>query len=256
MITKEIIESCFKWLGYGNPNSPLWIIGKEEGTLEVDINKKTPEESLKIRSNFEPVMDFEDVWQNKFGVQLSKVTGSSHPWRFSSRFILALRGKENISDSDIDRFIIKELGRTVSDHFLTDFLPLPKKNVNSIKEYKNYFKSVKDYVNQVVPVRFELITGLMKSSDCLNLIISYDNIFSKKLLKEFDCKSVGESWASKTKRGERLTFQLYEFNIEDRTLFLLPTPFFGEGWMHKLDVSESVKHIKKYTNVFSGDSDY
>jgi hypothetical protein len=138
MITKEIIEACYDWIGYGNPDSPTWIVGKEEGTLEVDQKKKTLEESILIRSKFKRVMDFGDVWQNKFGVKLGYVTGKSLPWRFTATFILSLRGVV-VNENSINKFIINQLGRAKNDHFLAEYLPLPKKRVESIEGYNDFF---------------------------------------------------------------------------------------------------------------------
>jgi hypothetical protein len=33
---REPSRRFYNWIGYGNPDSPIWIIGKEEGTLEVE----------------------------------------------------------------------------------------------------------------------------------------------------------------------------------------------------------------------------
>lgn len=243
-ITKEIIESCYNWLGYGNPNGYVWIVGKEEGTLEVDKKKKTPEESIKIRSTFQQVMDFGEVWQNLFGINLKEVAGKSQPWRFTARFLLALCGKK-ISDTAIDRFIIEEMGREKTDHFLAEYLPLPKKSVESIDWYRNFWSNVKDYWEEVRGIRFKKITGLMQKSSGLKLIISYDRIFSDKLVTEFRGSLIDSPWLSKNGRD---WFQMYEINLQNRLVCLLATPFFGQGRICHDDVPKAVENVLSYLN--------
>jgi hypothetical protein len=242
---KEMLEACYNWLGYGNPNASIWIVGKEEGTLEVDLKKKTLKESIQIRSKFDSVMDFVEVWQAKFGIKLGSVTGKSMPWRFTARFILALRG-DSVNDTSINKFIINELGRKGAKHFLTEYLPLPKKNVQSIYEYKSHWKNVNEYWHEVRGLRFEKLTSLMKSSSSVKLIISYDKSFSEDMVKSFNGKPIEKTWLSCNGRD---TFTIYEIQVEDKKIILLETPFFGFGRINSLDIPDAVGRLKKYISI-------
>lgn len=61
---------------------------------------------------------------------------------------------------------------------------------------KEFFKGVNQYWNEVHNIRFEKITGLMKKSTNLKLIITYDSTLSEKLLTEFSDEPIGEPWYS------------------------------------------------------------
>jgi hypothetical protein len=102
---------------------------------------------------------------------------------------------------------------------------------------------VNEYWSEVRGKRFEKITKLMKESNSLNLIISYDSTFSEKLISEFIGESVGEPWYSVNNRAK---YQLYKIKLSDRSIYLLPTPYFGQGWMDYLDIPKAIDNIRKY----------
>lgn len=61
-------------------------------------------------------------------------------------------------------FVSKHLGHANADHFMAELLPLPRVSHDSMRGYETIWSSVKEYKNEVVPKRFELITRAISSN--------------------------------------------------------------------------------------------
>jgi hypothetical protein len=67
-VPETLVKDClFNWIGYGELNSPVWIMGMEEGVLEMSSGAiPSLIKSLKIRLGFGLTMDFMEVWRGKY----------------------------------------------------------------------------------------------------------------------------------------------------------------------------------------------
>ncbi len=226
-MAESLIKSClFNWLGYGNLNSPIWFIGTEEGGAEVWREKtKSLESSLQIRSEFDVSMDFYQVWENLYKVDLKNFKGIT-VWHFIACFLLSWQGKKRTSDN-VRNFIFhdKKLGRLESEHFLCELFPLPKKSKDSIEDYVHIWPTVKKYQTMVLPGRFDLITRNLLENKEVKLLVSYERTINNLFLENYRNHKKIDDWAFMKQK-----YSLYKILLnENRVIFLLATPFFGQG---------------------------
>lgn len=230
-MTEKIVRSClYNWLGYGNINAPIWFMGMEEGGAEIWRHAThSLESSLFTRSQFKLAMDFRQVWEDLYLIPLHnfvKRRGSLTTWHFMAAFLLSLEGQ--IPETNKIRefvFINKNIGSLDGEHFLCEFLPLPRSSNNSIEDYSFVWNSNKDYIQEVGPNRFKLIKDTLILNKAVKVLISYDKAFSSQILDFYE-NTLIEEWIDG--RGKR--YKLYELVLtSNRKIKLLFTPFFGQG---------------------------
>ncbi|WP_342542433.1 hypothetical protein MHH33_16855 [Paenisporosarcina sp. FSL H8-0542] len=241
--SKHLVESClYNWLGYGQVNSPIWFMGMEEGGAEVWRNKTlTLDESLECRSNFNLQMDFQYVWENLYGVPLDSFKGPT-VWRFIAAFLLELESEQVDATSINDfLFISKKLGRNESNHFLAELMPLPKPSRANIQPYQNIWNTVRAYEKDVKEKRFDLIKEVLIKNSEVQLIVSYDRSLTEMIFNHFQINiEKARSWKVNTEQ-----YHLHKFNlIGKRTIYLLVTPFFGNGRVSYEGISKATKEVK------------
>lgn len=226
---RELVDPClYNWLGYGNINSPIWFIGTEEGGAEIWRNKTLSlEQSLKIRASFELSMDQKKVWEEDYQIPLSSFKGPT-VWRFIAAFMIALEGKHPGDNRDlVTRFMANELGVLAGNHFLCEFLPLPKKKKKIIEPYQGIWSNINDYYSEVKEKRFQLISLALNDNPKVSLIISYEKGLTELFLKHYSDRILStQEYAF----GKKQKFVLYAIQLNsDRKIQLLKTPFFGQG---------------------------
>ncbi len=240
----NLVDSClFNWLGYGQVNSPIWFMGMEEGGAEIWRNKtKTLRQSLEIRSTFILQMDFQYVWEDLYNVPLESFKGPT-VWRFMAAFLLELDGAQ-VNATTIENFLFssKTLGRSNSNHFLAELMPLPKPSRASIEPYHSIWKSVKSYEQDVEEKRFEIIKETLTKNDNVKIIVSYDRNLTELIYNQFSLEiETAENWKYNEEQ-----YYLHEFNLtNNRTILLLVTPFFGNGRISYDGLLHAAKHVKK-----------
>lgn len=245
MVSKNLVQEClYNWLGYGELNSPTWIIGTEEGGSGEKIQL---ESALKLRSSFNLSMDFRYVWENLYGVDLQNVKGPTI-WRYAACFLLSLQNK-NRSPEDIKKFVFidKRLGRKNADHFICEFLPLPKKNKNSIEDYVHIWPTTEEYHREVALKRFSIIDKNIRNNEKIKLMVSYESMFTRSMTDYYKNYIVGEpkKWSCKKQH-----YCLYEIKLsQDRNIFLLSTPFFGLGQISYAGLDFASQKIKKSLKI-------
>ncbi|MHB9094902.1 MAG: hypothetical protein ACYC21_09525 [Eubacteriales bacterium] len=227
MISEQLVRSClFNWLGYGRINSPVWFIGTEEGGAEIwRENTQTLNSSFLLRSNFSLSMDFYHVWEELYGVDLRNFKGIT-VWHYIASFLLSIEKQERSSEN-IRNFIFRsrKLGRENSNHFLCELLPLPKRSKSSIEDYTHIWPTIRDYHAEVLPKRFALITDTLKKNECVKLIVSYESVLTKQMLKYHKSCFLVEDWSFGKQK-----YSLFRISLNSgRTILLLSTPFFGQG---------------------------
>lgn len=242
---EKIVPSClYNWLGYGNLHGHIWFIGTEEGGAEIWRQKtKTLGESLEIRSHFNLHMDFLDVWEKKYNISLSTFSGAT-VWNFMAAFLLNFDAQE-VTSNTIRDFIFsnKLLGRTNGNHFLCELFPLPKPTKNSIQPYEEIWNSVKNYHDEILEKRFELINNTIVNHPQVQIIISYEKGLVE-LMKRNLSSSLEQlsSW----KYGSQ-QYSLFQLKLDaGRTVLLLSTPFFGQGQISYEGIKDCVRHLNSY----------
>ena len=164
-------------------NAPIWFIGMEEDGAEIwRFKTKTLVESLKLRSQFKPQMDFRYVWEELFGIPLETFKGPN-VWRYMAAFLLEYEGIEATTENINDYFYEKkQLGRVDSNHFLCEFMPLPKQTKASIEPYQSIWEKVDSYESEITDHRFELIKENLINHQEVKFLISYDTVLTEKLM--------------------------------------------------------------------------
>lgn len=240
----DLVDPClYNWLGYGNPNGKIWFIGTEEGGAEIwRFKTQTAESSLLIRSNFELQMDFIHVWDELYGIDLSRFKGPT-VWKFMAAFILSYENQD-VNPESVYKYIFldKKLGRMDSDHFLGELLPLPKIKKNEIRPYGAIYKNVKDYWKKVLDNRFNIISDTLEKNENVKLIVSYEKDLSKRLIEKFSIDCGKQAIYDESKREQIYT--LYTLQFSGRPVFLLTTPFFGQGRISYEGIRFAINHFK------------
>ncbi|WNF21320.1 hypothetical protein [Mesobacillus jeotgali] len=239
---KSLINQClYNWLGYGNPNAMTWFVGTEEAGAEFHGNNKTleHEESMLIRSEFNLAMDFRYVWEELYKLPLEGFKGK-RVWHYMAVFLL---NSDNSHEIKNYIFNYKKLGRTNSNHFLCELLPLPKPSKGRIEPYKHFWRSITDYHDEVLPKRIDLILNTLSSNQKVKLIVCYESLFVGEVVKRYNIMILEEC------NNEHYCLYLWQFS-KGRTIFLLSTPFFGQSRSKKLTLSykglkETAIHTKR-----------
>jgi hypothetical protein len=159
-------------------------------------------------------------------------------------FLLKFEGK-NSDVADIRNFIFheKKLGRIDSSHFLAELMPLPKQSMHSIQDYKSIWNSINDYYEDVSLERFSLIKSTILQNNNVRLIVSYDRTMTQKMLEFFATKiNEIESWQFRQEQ-----YKLYKIEISKvKSIFLLTTPFFGNGRISYEGIKDSAVRMKNF----------
>ena len=242
-ISQLLVDKClYNWLGYGNVNSSIWFMGMEEGGAEIWRQQtKTLEDSLSLRSEFEIEMDFQHVWEELYGIPLQTFKGPN-VWRYMAAFLLSLNGVEPTGEK-IKNFVFekKKLGKKGGDHFLCEFLPLPRRSNTDIEEYKDIWQSNGAYLRSVGDNRFTLIKETLLENSNVKLLLSYDRKFSKMFLEHFHSELIKE-WNDRRNK----LFAIYAVNLSsDRKVYFLVTPFFGQGQASYEGLEDAAKIVKE-----------
>jgi hypothetical protein len=128
------------------------------------------------------------------------------------------------------------------DHFLCEFLPLPRRSNNSIEDYSFTWDTNKEYIQIVGPNRFKLISDTLVSSEGAKLLISYDKTFSNQILSFYDNAFI-EEWMDVRKKR----YKLYELYLTpERKIKLLITPLFGQGQANYEGLYLAAQKVKQF----------
>lgn len=245
-VNENLVRSClYNWIGYGNVNAPIWFMGIEEGGAEIWRNRtKTLEQSLELRSTFNIQMDFKHVWEDLYHVSLNTFNGPN-VWRYMTAFLLAFEGKQFSSNDIYDYlFVSKRLGRENANHFMGELMPLPKHSKQSIEPYVSIWASAQEYYEEVGKKRFSLIRETLEKNYGVKLIVSYDKVFTEKFLTYFsgEMKKLAH-WEYGNEK-----YSIYKVTIShNRIVYMLSTPFFGNGRISYSGIQDAVRHMIKYT---------
>jgi hypothetical protein len=240
MIPRDIVAPClYNHLGYGNLDAPVWFVGVEEGGAEIWRSETlTLKQSLRLRASYHLAMDLRHVWEDLYRIPLQSWKGAT-TWRFIAAYILAVQGHR--PDGACVRqyvFIDKLLGRSDGDHFLCELMPLPKRAKGQIDPYQDIWATDRQYRQAVAPRRLQLLLQTLNRHPGVRLLICYERDAVKLLLGSLSADRVAH-W---TLRRQQYTLWLCSLP-PSRQLYILHTPFFGQGQISYQGVWESTQRL-------------
>ncbi|MBV0924761.1 hypothetical protein KTS45_11180 [Halomicroarcula limicola] len=252
-LPEPLVRDClYNWLGYGSLDSPYWFIGIEESLYRWEgfNNVDDVEDFLRLRREFGLTEDFKQVWEEKHGFALEKFSGPS-TWRFQAVFMMTLEDPSLLEESSATLgrrakeyvFENKRLGRRGGDSLTGEFFPLPK-SLDTIEPYDHIWKSEAAYHREVIPGREHLLTDAIEESNGVRCIVSYGNTNTNPtpevLLNHYPSEKV-ETLVS-TERST--SYELYKLTVDDDSVHLIHTPFFGMGQASYAEVARAAGHYR------------
>jgi hypothetical protein len=243
MTTRDIVDPClYNHLGYGNLDAPVWFIGVEEGGAEIWRRETlTLEQSLHLRATYQIAMDFRHVWEDLYSIPLHSWKGAT-TWRFIAAYILALQGHRPDASS-VRRYVFhdKLLGRLEGDHFLCELMPLPKRAKGQIEPYQHIWATERRYRQEVAPGRLRLLVQTLQEHPSTRLHVCYERDAVELLWNSLSTARLAQ-WT--LIKGQRYT--LWACSITpSRKVYLLHTPFFGQGQISYHGIWESTQRLTK-----------
>jgi hypothetical protein len=228
-------------------NSPVWFIGTEEGGAEVwRFKKKTLKQSLELRSKYSNAMDFTYVWENKYKIRLGDFKGPC-VWRFMAAFLLSYEKDElllNNLPGMIKEYVFcdKKLGSIGGKHFMCELFPLPKPGKNIWpNNYKIWKPSLREYLECIGQQRIAEIIRIIKQNKKVKIIVIYEK-------KAFDL--IQENIKQDNIKIDQMKlsigkYKLYRMHLAgERSLFILNTPFFGNGRVSYSELNKIAIEVK------------
>lgn len=124
------LERVLSFIGYGNPNAPVWFIGQEEGIPD-DAGAR---EHLKTRATFTQYMDCRTAHAALGIHHLHGLEGTpvkvQRTWLLMSQLMLCIQGK-SLSRKAIAEYQARSLGASDGSTLLAELMPLPKTRLSS-----------------------------------------------------------------------------------------------------------------------------
>jgi hypothetical protein len=159
-LTEQERQKLLNFVGYGNPNGHFWFMGMEEGSGGIDDIQPNIDIRLKY---FDPsIMDL-----SKAHTHLGWPKKLPSVWIYMARIVRAIGEEKAIDWWDIEKakiYVCEQLGRESEDTFLTELLPLPKRQASKWPLlYKQSFgyKSRKIYEDEILCSRKPKLKALL-----------------------------------------------------------------------------------------------
>ncbi len=192
MADRELFDKyATDFLGYGNLNADVWLIGKEEGSQgekNEQVNKHIFEEHLKYWNGIgRPlVMDMvsyhqEFLKKNKrnYEEKFSDYAKSQKTWRGLIRILWVMQNSKDTNGKvpsivEILEIQKKQFGRKDTNLLLIELMPIPAPST-SYWCYTDYYPSRHDYFRKVSEPRIDLIRKKIFDPICTKprLVIFY-----------------------------------------------------------------------------------
>lgn len=123
---------------------------------------------------------------------------------------------------------------------MCEFMPLPKTGKGSIEPYNTIWNTPENYKVEVAPKRTQLIVDTLQRNRNVKCIVSYDREATAYLLYDVKYLKAGEWVILKNQR-----YYLYNIILkQDRNLYLLQTPFFGQGQISYAGIHAVTQEIR------------
>src|SRR5262245_15634229 len=156
-----------RFLGYGNGNAPLWILGREDSGDEVWEHGRSLAGSLRVRSKWHVA---EDLKHAREMLGAGRKPRGGYPWAFASRLVLELVRREAVDachDEDASR-----LGHGDGPVVLGDLYPLPLRR-GKFGHYARVWPSEAVYRAEVGPRRACRFVGEWRRRRSLRAVVMY-----------------------------------------------------------------------------------
>jgi hypothetical protein len=223
----------FSFLGYGNPAGSFWFLGMEEAAAGSDESLKR---NINVRLQFKDgVMDLKEAhvkerinylyWEGKPGRKLPST------WVWMAKFVRGLVDNETNADHWLTdtqaakEFVRNHLGRSHSNTFLVDLLPLPKASANrwpSVFENWFGFKSMDEYKQALLPQRIALLKNAIERYRP-KYLFAYGN-YSRGRYRHYEEVVSGTEWKATPLPNTRIHVGV--LSSSTRVIF---APFLGTG---------------------------
>ncbi len=170
-LTTQQIHRLLKFKGYGNPAGRFWFIGMEEGGGSLN-------ELLLRADHFDEVEDL-DCAQRLIDPEVDRCKLVTSTWTTMCHILGKLSGEPAWSDTSHGGFVrtyqSTRLGRCNGETFLTEVLPLPKKNTKDWP-YESLFLTRQAYEAAVLPLRLNELRDLF-DKHCPKYVFCYGKGF-------------------------------------------------------------------------------
>jgi len=229
------VEGIVSFLGYGNPDAPVWFIGIEEGLGAMDPADLL--HNLEARSSFEPVMDLyqahRQLQENGKPIDIEQNPPGTQVWQYMAKIMLAREGKfrPEHPKNGVENYVRSQLGRFNRETFLTESSPVPCRQAGQNIDWLNLLQKWDRNVEGKIEERKHQLKEMLKNRKVPPLVIYYSNARARS--DEF-ASLLGVKWqeiaaSSKIK--------------ESRDSQYLLLPFFGYGRISHNDIVALSKHL-------------
>ena len=155
-LTRQQIQRLLKFKGYGNPAGRFWFIGMEEYS-DQPLNELTGR-----ADNWKDIEDLAKA-PRPWAPSLDLTKWITSTWWIMCQIIGKLSGKAGWCNTGHDGFVrayqSQRLGRRDGETFLTEILPLPKKNISDWP-YSSLFATRQAYERAVLRRRIASLRAL------------------------------------------------------------------------------------------------
>lgn len=237
---ERAVARCGSWkfLGFGNPDAALWIVGLEERGAEIREGGLSTAQSVLLRSRFPIAVDLGTTWEREFRHPLTALGQGT--WWWASRLMLALEGNRQASRAEVRRYRDTGLGTLDGPCFLPDLYPLPMNRRNRSWDYAvaGPWASWSKYRDSVGPERANRLLKEAAARRGVRCLVAYSHEAGEALKAAADEVTVrrmpagdGASWA--------------ELRVGSRRLTLAVTPFWGNGRYSIAELLCLAQHLQR-----------
>ena|SRR3989338_4124504 len=253
-ITPEILQNRIKnFWGYGNLESPVWIVGMEEGfhSIDVEVDRKMLERQFllpTVNGMFDARRPIDSNYSDL--TNLSPFLPSAGPrpqstWKFPIMLYLFFRDEEHPSEDkilDFQRFVLADGEK--NEMATLELSPLPSPNINSwLFTDVARFETRKSYERAYQKQRSKGLRDLVqKYSLTLKLVIFYSA--NKKTHLPIWAEAIGKVSDELTE----ITHQMYFEKINKTSFCIIPQNH--RGSMTPARLYEYAEKIKDQISIF------
>ena len=171
IVAKDAKERILAFIGYGQLNARIWILGMEEAG--------GGEDNLTTRSQFNPV---EDLYAAHPKLGITKHHEDSRTiqpqWGRMADLMLRLGGTKSPTREQRRNYQAEQLGRSYGDTLLVELMPVPKPNLSAFDYPETFpeYASASSYYQGVLPDRIRLLRKLIENHTP-RVIVAYGSAF-------------------------------------------------------------------------------
>lgn len=239
-VTRSDVEGCENWkfLGFGNADAPIWIIGLEERGAEIRAGGLTIEDSVRLRRGFPITVDLRSTWFDSFRHPLSRLKQGT--WWWAARLMLALQGNLDASAAEVRAYRDGGLGSLDGPCMLADLYPLPMNRRDAQWSYAStgLWKNWGEYRRTVGPVRARSLMREVWARPSVRVIIAYSAEVGAALFAAAGATATAVALPA----GDGAAWTCLQ--VGDRRVHLGVTGFWGQGRYSKAELASLAVNLK------------